>query len=71
MSTAAFQEGDKSTAICPKCKKVVSTTFFLRNAPFSDNKGSAQNILVAVCDVCGTIAGIPARSTEVIRKARR
>lgn len=70
MSTTSFQEGDKSTAICSRCDKLVSTTFVRRDVQFSDGKGSAHNILVAVCEGCGDVVGTPAQATPTIRAAR-
>lgn len=71
METRLFQEGDRSAAICSHCGKVVSTTFVRRDVPFSDGRGSAINILVAVCDVCYAVISIPAQSTPAILAARR
>ena len=38
--------------------------------PFSDGKGTADDVLVGVCDVCGDVVAIPAQSTPSIREAR-
>ncbi|WP_156546054.1 hypothetical protein [Cupriavidus sp. D384] len=70
MSITTFHEGDKSRAICSRCGNLVSTTFVRRDLQFSDRKGSANNILVAVCDNCGGVVATPAQSTPSIRAAR-
>lgn len=71
MKTRLFREGDKSTAVCAQCGKVVSTTFVRCDVPFSDGIGSAKDILVAVCDVCDAVVATPAQSTPAILAARR
>jgi hypothetical protein len=64
-------EGDKGKAACHRCGDVVRTTFVRRDVPFSDGSGSASNILVGACDVCGDTVSIPAQSTPAIRRARK
>lgn len=71
MSVSIYREGGKSKAICQHCERIVDTTFLYRDAQFSDGKGSAKNILVAVCDTCGEVVAIPAQSTAAIHKARQ
>ena len=66
-----FQEGDQSKAVCSHCASVVATTFLRRDVPFNDGSAVAKNILVGVCDVCGTTVSIPAQSTPAISKARK
>ncbi|WP_201213969.1 hypothetical protein [Rhodocyclus purpureus] len=66
-----YQEGDKSKAICQTCADLVETTFLRRDVPFSDGVGLARGILVAVCDRCHEVVGIPAQSTPAIREARK
>jgi len=68
--TKLYNCGDKSRAICPHCRKIVTTTFNYRDVPFDDGSGTVRSILTAVCDVCGTVAAIPAQSTPAIRRAR-
>ena len=65
-----YQVGDKSQAICSHCEGLVSTTFTRRDVPFSDGQGTAKDILVAVCDVCASVVGVPAQSTPAIKAAR-
>ena len=66
-----FREGDKGTAVCHDCAALVKTTFLRRDVPFSDGSGSARNILVGVCDLCGRTVSHPAQSTPAISKARK
>lgn len=71
MSTKLYMEGDKSRAICSHCGKLVGTTFVRRDVPFSDGRGVAKDILVAVCDICDEVVATPAQSTPAIREARQ
>ena len=66
-----FIEGEKGQALCHPCGGLVATTFIRRDVPFSDGKGSAQNILVGVCNHCEQVLVIPAQSTPAIRDARQ
>lgn len=65
-----FIEGDRSKAFCNRCSDLVQTTFIRRDVSFSDGKGVAVNILVAVCDNCKELVAIPAQSTPAIAQAR-
>lgn len=65
-----YEAGDKSQAICSHCEALVETTFAYRNLPFDDGSGTVEDVLAAVCDVCGHVASIPAQSTVAIRRAR-
>lgn len=71
MNVGRFQAGDKSTAICLRCGQLVDTTLVRRDVPFSDGKGFATGILVAVCNICDDVVAIPAQSTPAIREARQ
>lgn len=63
-----YQEGDKSRAICD-ADGLVTTTFAVRTVPFRDGSGSVEDILVAVCDVCGAVVATPPQSTPSIQAA--
>lgn len=63
-----YQEGDKSRAIC-EADGLVTTTFAVRTVPFRDGSGSVEDILVAVCDVCGAVVATPPQSTPSIQAA--
>ena len=66
-----YEPGDKSRAVCESCESVVNTTFAIRNVSFNDGVGIAENILVAVCDVCKDTVAIPSQSVVTIADARR
>lgn len=66
---AHYTRGDKSRAICEDCNRIVTTTFEIRDVPFFDGSGLAENVLVAVCDDCNSVVAIPAQSALEIRAA--
>ncbi|WP_416760548.1 hypothetical protein ACNI65_00225 [Roseateles sp. So40a] len=66
-----FHEGDRGKAFCTDCEDVVTTTYARRDVPFSDGRGHARNLLVGVCDRCGTTVAIPAQAMSAIAKARK
>ena len=64
-------EGEKSIAICPNCKIIVTTTFTTRDvtAHTADwGRVLVKNVLVSVCDRCEHVIGIPQQSTPAIKK---
>jgi hypothetical protein len=65
-----YRAGEKSKAICDRCRGVVDATFQYRDVPFSDGKGVVKNILALVCDTCGEVVATPAQSTPAIKAAR-
>lgn len=71
MDLNLFEEGDKRTAACPNCEQVTATTFLRRNIPLNEGEGMAKAILTEVCDVCGTVAALPAQSMPAVRETRQ
>lgn len=65
----SYKPGNKSRAVCQNCETLVTTTFALRDVPFSDGSGTMPGILAAVCDLCGSVVAIPAQSTSEIAAA--
>ena len=63
-----FKEGDKGQALCHNDGRV-STTFERRDVPFRHGQGIVRDILVATCDECRAVIGIPAQSTPAIAVA--
>lgn len=63
--------GDKSRAICERCRIVTTTTFGRHDVPFENGFGVASQIIAATCDECGTIVTIPPQSTPAIHAAKR
>ena len=66
-----YREGAKSPGPCGFCNKVVPST--LTNATLSLCEGleEVENVLVRICDECGNMVSIPARSLPSIHQARR
>ncbi|WP_131542607.1 hypothetical protein [Paraburkholderia hospita] len=48
MTEISYKPGDKSKAICARCKHLVDTTFVQQ----------LDGLLAGVCDECGTVAGM-------------
>ena len=63
-----YKLGEKSKALCQFCEQAVSTTFRERDVPLSSGTGMVSNILVAVCDTCDRIVGIPQQSVPRIQE---
>ncbi len=59
---------DKGQAICEDCKKIVETTYLLRNVPFSDNSGVVKNVLVGVCNQCNSVVSLPHQSMPLVKE---
>ena len=64
-----YREGAKIGSLCANCGKKVSAT--LTNETLSLCKGleEVENALVLVCDECGNMTGIPAKSMLPIQQA--
>lgn len=60
-----YFEGEKSKAICPKCKEVMETTFRYETLKY-DNK-VIPNILQSFCDVCGSACSFPQHEVKKIK----
>ena len=65
-----FKAGDKGQGLCHNDGRV-STTFEVRDVPFRDGSGVVPGILVASCDACREVIGIPAQATPAIAAARK
>lgn len=67
-----LKEGDKSQAVCLHCKRLVNTTYHYDTYVFpNDEENSIENVLQGFCDVCGSVAAIPAQSSPKIHKEQR
>lgn len=60
--------GDTSKAVCEHCKSIVSTTYKLRDVPFSDGRGIAKKIMAGVCDQCDSVVSVPHQSVPAIKE---
>ena len=66
-----YWEGVKSPGPCGYCKKVVPTTFTNVTLSLCEGVEEVENVLVRICDECGNMVSIPARSLPAIHQARR
>lgn len=65
-----WKEGDQSEAICPQCEKRVATHFEVRPLLLEESGTEVPDVLVAVCEECGTTAAVPAQSAPRLKEAR-
>jgi hypothetical protein len=63
-----YRVGEKSKAICERCREVRPTTFRERSVPLSSGKGSVPIVLVAVCDACDSVVSVPQQSVPRIQE---
>lgn len=63
-----YVEGEKSRALCAKCKTTVATEFVVASVPLSKSKTYVDDVLVAKCQECGAIVGIPQQSVPRIKE---
>ncbi len=59
---------DAGQAVCSNCKKMVDTTYRLRDVPLNDDNGVVKNILIGVCDVCAETVSMPQQSAAAVQK---
>jgi hypothetical protein len=64
-----YKEGDRSEAMCPHCKRRVSTRFAVRTVPLVDSGVQVPCVLAAVCDVCDQVVALPAQSAPKLKEA--
>src|SRR5680860_208814 len=65
-----LRQGDKGQAICPDCRRRVSTTYNYRSVHLEKTDVVVPNVLVGVCDTCGEVVSIPAQSSPKLKEAR-
>ena len=64
-----YREGAKCQAICANCGKGVPATLKNETISLCEGLEEVENVLVDVCDVCGSICSIPYKSIEPIQDA--
>lgn len=70
MNTHIWMEDERTEAPCPQCRDWVDATYKYRTLPREAAGVKVDNVLVAVCDKCDTIVGIPDQSAPKIKEAR-
>ncbi len=70
----SWKEGDRSAGICERCRRRVRTRFERGELRVEQPVMTVEGVLVAVCEKCGEVAGVPHSSAmkiaEVARTAR-
>ena len=64
-----YQEGDSIQGGCKNCRKVVNATLIPRSYSIENGLGLVENALMAVCNECDEVIGIPSQSTVAVRNA--
>ena len=65
-----YREGDKSAGICETCKCRVSTTMTYRDYRPTGWDVAVPDVMVASCDQCGAVVGVPHQSMAKINEFR-
>ena len=65
------RQGDESSAICHKCRKVRPTRYEYRTVHLEKSKIDVPDVLVGVCQTCDATVMLPHQSTPRIREARQ
>jgi YgiT-type zinc finger domain-containing protein len=65
-----YQEGDRSAGICETCRSKVTTRMTSRHYTPAGRDVAVPDVLVAVCERCGDVVGIPHQSTLKINEYR-
>lgn len=68
MSSEPYKAGEKSRAICSFCNSIQITTFTERTVLLRLGNEMVPNLLVAVCDNCNKVVGIPQQSVPRIQE---
>ena len=63
-----YREGVKNASLCAICEKKVQATLTNETLSLCEGLEEVDNILVRICDVCGNITAIPARSMLPIQQ---
>ena len=64
-----YQKGAKNEALCAYCKKSVPSTLSSETLSICKGLEEVENVLVRLCDKCGNMITIPARSMLPIQQA--
>ena len=64
-----YREGAKVNSVCAYCKTSVTSTLANVTLSLCEGKDEVENVLVRVCNECGNMVSIPARSLPPIQQA--
>lgn len=65
-----MKEGECCKIICNDCG-LTDATYLLRDVDFSDKSGTVKGLLVAACNQCDQVVGIPSQSTAKVKAQYR
>jgi hypothetical protein len=71
MKLKIWHEGDRSDAMCEVCAGWRKTEFQYRTIPLRKSGKQVDDVLVAVCLTCDSVAAIPQQSAPKLRDARK
>lgn len=63
-----FKIGDTINSACETCQQFTTSTFDLKDVPFSTGEGRVKDVLVANCNSCGTLTLLPHQSTPMVQR---
>ena len=66
-----YQEGEKTNSVCAFCEKSVTSTLTNVTLSLCEGLEEVENVLVRICDECGNMVSIPARSLPPIQLAHK
>ena len=66
-----FDNFIKETAACHTCEAFMCITYVHRDVPLNDDSGVIKDVLVGICDVCGSVCSLPSTSTPKVQAALR
>ena len=64
-----YREGAKCQAVCANCEKSVPATLKNETISLCEGLEEVENVLVDVCDVCGSICSVPHKSVKPLQQA--
>jgi hypothetical protein len=70
MNVKIWIENEKTEAPCLKCQAWVDATYRYGTVHLEESGVDVEDVLVAVCDVCGETVGIPEQSVPKLKVAR-
>ena len=69
MAIYKYKDGEKSTGICPTCRRVVKTT--IKSANFVEKGKTYHNIQQAFCDHCNELVSITHGGAVELNRQRK
>ena len=64
-----YREGAKCQAVCGNCGKGVPATLKNETISLCEGLEEVENVLVDICDECGSICSVPHKSVKPLQQA--